>query len=297
MIEPLVAVVVLHWNNYDDTKSCLDSLCSVSYKNMKIIVADNGSTDNSVSILEGGYPQVYFIRNGSNMGFAAGNNLGIEYGLSLDATYILLLNNDTTVDPCFLTELMGYIEPRHDIGMVGPVAYYHHQPEKIQTAGVKINELTMQTWQIVQPQPQPYSVQSFNGVAMLVRVEAIRRAGLLDETYFMYGEELEWCHRFLLAGYGISIVPMARIWHKIDPHVRDTSAFVSCHMQRGKYLYIRRYRAWWSLPPTLLVSVKQLIMPAILAPGSRSARDVMRSGFKGVWSGLRSPIEGIRYPL
>src|SRR3989339_346256 len=130
MNKPLVYILILNWNGKEDTLECLSSLKKIDYPNYKTIVIDNGSTDDSVKIINKKYPKIKIIENKKNLGYAEGNNVGIRYALKNKADYVLILNNDTIVDKKFLTELVKVGESNEKVGIVGPNVYcYFFQAE------------------------------------------------------------------------------------------------------------------------------------------------------------------------
>src|SRR5690242_13465997 len=106
MAQPLISVVVLNWNGKIDTLECLESLARVDYPNFEVIVVDNGSADDSVAAIRQQFPDVMVLETGANLGYAGGNNVGIRKALEDQASYVLLLNNDTVVHPQLLTSLV-----------------------------------------------------------------------------------------------------------------------------------------------------------------------------------------------
>src|SRR5579871_2335057 len=115
-ITPAVAVVVLSWNGRDDTLACLASLAKADAPGLVTIVADNGSADGTAEAVAEQFPTVELIQNGANLGFAGGNNAGIRRALELGATHVLVLNNDTELDPGFLGALLDEARKRPDAG-------------------------------------------------------------------------------------------------------------------------------------------------------------------------------------
>jgi GT2 family glycosyltransferase len=252
---PRVVIVILNWNGLSDTLACLESLASLNHPSGDLLVVDNGSTDGSVEAIQEQFPQVTLIENSENLGFAAGNNVGLRHALDVGADYALLLNNDTEVDPPFLQHLVQVCEADSSIGIAGPLIYYHHDPEIIWSAGgaidwrrgntcmLGLNERDLDQFGI-----EPREVDFVSGCAMLVRLTALEQTGLLDERFYLYYEEVEWCVRIRRAGFKIVHVPQARIWHKITPESRAASPLVHYYMTRNRLLFLKtakaRWRAW-----------------------------------------------------
>lgn len=249
MALPLVGVIVLNYNGCRDTLACLRSLEQVQYPNMRIVVVDNNSTDDSVGALRATYPDLTLIETGANLGFAAGNNVGIRYALNLGAEYLLLLNNDTEVAPDFLDALVrtGVDDPT--VGVVGPKIYYYDHPQMIWSVGGTIDwqrgRTSMRGLDLVDDGQfdQPVEVDFVTGCALFVRRAAVEAAGLMDERFGMYYEETEWCVRIARAGWRILYVPTSHLWHKIQPVRQDQSPRITYYMTRNRLLFLRLSKA------------------------------------------------------
>jgi GT2 family glycosyltransferase len=214
---PGVAILILNWNNYQDTKSCLESLDKLSYPNRSIVLVDNGSSDKSGVKLAAEYQEAHTIFTGENLGFAAGNNVGLRYILDRDIPYVLLLNNDTEViNPDFLQELIQEISVETDIAAVGPRVHRYDSSCQdtilpyptlwvtiLNTLGLYRNDLTKKQF-----------VDSISGCCVLVKSKAISQVGYLDENFFFYGEETEWFYRIRRNGWKIAFFPVDSILHQ-----------------------------------------------------------------------------------
>src|SRR5438477_3617076 len=128
-----VWIVVLNWNGLTDTLACVESLRELHYAERRVIVVDNGSTDGSVGALRSASSRlgIEIIETGKNLGYAGGNNLGIRHALDHGADFILVLNNDTTVDPLLLDELVGAADQHPEAGCFGPWIFYMHDRERV----------------------------------------------------------------------------------------------------------------------------------------------------------------------
>jgi GT2 family glycosyltransferase len=247
---PRVAIILLNWNGQVDTLACLRSLQGVEYANRETVVVDNGSTDDSVRAIRADFPDVIVLENGQNLGFAEGNNVGLEYARQRGAEYALLLNNDTEVSPSFLTRLVETIDADPTVGVVGPTICYFDHPQTIWSAGGKIDWAHGSSRMLGLDKPDvegaigTREVDFVSGCALLVRVSILAEAGMLDPRFFMYYEETEWCVRIRRAGYRILHVPKSRIWHKIPPDDgRAVSPRVHYYMIRNRLLFLHATRA------------------------------------------------------
>jgi GT2 family glycosyltransferase len=293
---PEVAIIVLNWNGGDDTLACLESLARLDYPAFKVVVVDNGSSDDSVLAVRERFPKVTLIENGENLGYTGGNNVGFRYALAQRVDYVLPLNNDTEVSPDFLRFLVEAAEADAAVGVAGPTIYYHDEPQVIWSAGGAIDWRRGQTWMVGLNEPErgqfgqePREVEFVTGCALLVKRAVLERAGLLDERFFAYYEEAEWCVRARRAGFKIVHVPQARIWHKISPTVQADSPQVHYYMSRNRLLFLKAtgagVRAWLH---TLFVEYLRTLMSWSLRSrwrGKRVQRRVMLQAIRDAWHG------------
>ena len=294
---PRVAIIILCYNGLADTLACLHSLTQLDYprEQLGILVLDNASHDGTPAAVRNAFPKVHVIENGANLGFAAGNNIGLHYALAHGFDYALLLNNDTEVAANFLSQMITTAEADPTIGAVGPTIYYHTQPDVIWSAGGHID------WQrgvsrmrgLGERDSGQYGAVSevdfVTGCALLLRCAALERAGLLDERFFMYYEETEWCVRVRRAGWRIVHVPAAQIWHKIPIIDRVDKPYVAYYMTRNRLLFLRTVggspRAWLHV---LLMQDLRTYLSYTLRPkwrGRQRQRDAMLWGFRDYWLG------------
>lgn len=220
---PSVVVVVLTWNGRDLTLDCLRSLEAVTTPNVRRMVVDNASSDGTVEAIHARYgDRVEVVVNASNLGYAGGNNVGIKKALDDGARFVLLLNNDTTVSPTFVDELMRAAQENDAIGVAAPKIYYAEPPNRIWYAGGEISLWRGTARHIGIRQldrgqhDRPRDVDYASGCALLARREVFERAGLLDESYRAYFEDADLCMRAARAGYRIRYVPTAQVWHRIS---------------------------------------------------------------------------------
>ena len=198
MNKPLVYILILNWNGKEDTLECLSSLKKIDYPNYKTIVIDNGSTDDSVKIINKKYPKIKIIENKKNLGYAEGNNVGIRYALKNKADYVLILNNDTIVDKKFLTELVKVGESNEKVGIVGPKVY-HYGTNKIQYLGIKnlFWNLVMYRKVVGRNKEDEGQFDSFTdvdavaGCSTLIKSNVLKKIGVLDKELFLYWEEVD----------------------------------------------------------------------------------------------------------
>jgi GT2 family glycosyltransferase len=220
---PHVALVVLAWNGREDTLACLESAESLEWDELTTIVVDNGSTDGVCEAVRDRFPHVLVIRSERNLGFAGGNNLGLRAAYEAGADYVLILNNDTAIDPAAVRELVDEAERRPDAGLLCPLIYYMDPPDVIWFAGARFDPRRghngRHTGYKERDEGQYYGVREIGratGAAMLVPRAVLDDVGFLDERLFLHVEDVEWSLRIRQAGYRILLVPSARVWHRVS---------------------------------------------------------------------------------
>ena len=217
MTDPLVVAVVLNWNNPVDTVDCVASLKASDYPNLDILLVDNGSTDNSVSVFREKFPELELIETGENMGYAGGNNVGIKRALSRGAKYVFLGNNDVTVAPDTVSQLVSAAESHKAAGATGALVFWRDAPEKLYAAygGVNFSEaivrLKGRNSRVMDRFSGTMEVDWVLGCAILLERAAVEDVGELDERFFAYHDEVDWCTRARKKGYRIILVPDARV--------------------------------------------------------------------------------------
>jgi GT2 family glycosyltransferase len=247
---PKVAIVILNWNGKDNTCECLESVQKLDYSNYQIIVADNGSEDDSVQFLKYKYADILIIENGANLGYADGNNGAIEYAIDRKFDRILLLNNDAIVDPQLLNSFVDASNANPNAGVFGAKIYYLSQPQKIWFAGGKILQNTFtashegigeiddsQSWEDVRP------IDYACGCALFIKADVIKKIGLLESKFFLMWEEADFCYRARSAGFECLFVPKALVWHKISASFKggDVGHLQNYFMVRNRLLWIERH--------------------------------------------------------
>lgn len=259
---PLVAIVILTWNQRDLTLDCLRSLGELDYPGdrLEIIVVDNGSSDGTAEAILGDYSSVVLLENDENLGFAEGNNIGIGYALQGKADYVMLLNNDTAVDPSMLSGLLAVTEADPTVGIVGPKMLYFDQPDVIWCAGNRLDWRRGETIRLQAEQPDmgldepPKEVDFITACAICLRRQVIEEIGLLDPRFFIYYEETDWCMRARAAGWRILYVPNARLWHKVSAAMGTTSPATDYYMNRNVLLFLSKNQTGLAQTCSLLLA-------------------------------------------
>lgn len=203
---PKVNIVVLNYNGKDCVRACLTSLFRIDYPNFEVVFVDNNSTDGSLEATRQYFPRATFIKNEQNLGFSAGNNVGIRYSLEKMADFVFLLNNDTKVERNFLTKLIGAVQADQKIGLASPLIL-KADTQEIWFSGGKIDWLKMKT------RHADSATDFISGCAMLVRADVFSKIGLFDEDFFLYWEDVDFSLRARNAGYSSLVVRDASVRH------------------------------------------------------------------------------------
>jgi GT2 family glycosyltransferase len=244
MENPLVSIITINYEHPHVTCALLESLRHISYPNIEVIVVDNASVKDDPAIISRLFPEVIFIQSKENLGFAGGNNLGIRQA---KGEYIMLLNNDTEVEPGFIEPLISKLQSDSLIGAVSPKIRFFHTPDTIQYAGIKpYTPVTLRQYLIglgeVDSGQYNTSCETFSihGAAMMIPVSVIKKVGLMAELYFLYYEEHDWAERIKRAGYRIFYVPDSLVMHKESISTGKQSPLKTYYITRNRFLFARR---------------------------------------------------------
>lgn len=243
----MVAIILVNYNGSDDTIDCIKSLSEMRDIDYKIIVVDNCSTDNSLDKLEKLRKKYKFtlLQTNDNNGFAAGNNLGIEYAENAD--YYLLLNNDTIVESDFLKKLTDEFARNPKCGATISKILYYSQPDTIWYAGGSFNKISARCEHyhfneknfISDKSPQKVTFAS--GCCLCISKQIIEKVGLLNEAFFLYEEDVDYCYRILEAGFDIVYIPDSVIYHKVSASTGQGSSLSQFYSVRNKYYLIQMH--------------------------------------------------------
>ena len=227
--QPSVCIVLLNWNGWQDTLKCISSLRCMEYRNWHVVVVDNGSSDDSVRRIKDAFPEVPILETSKNLGFAAGNNVGLRFALKSGAAYVFVLNNDTTVFPNTVSEFVEFAEKHPEAALMGP-RIDRRDPRREWPVRRKLDLVTLlcaytPLRRLVACIPvirgvfystksQPSVVQFLPGSALFFRAAAFEKVGLFDESTFLDYEELIMAEKLRSASLSVYFVPQAKIWHR-----------------------------------------------------------------------------------
>lgn len=284
---PRVAIVVLAWNGVSLTLACLDSVRSLDYGNLDVIVVDNASTDGTAAAVRKAHgDRVTIIENPLNLGFSAGNNVGIRRALEGGAEFVLLLNNDTTVDSRLVNSLVDAFRGSQDIGVVGPKIYYASPPDRIWFAGGEIHlsrGLSRHTG-IRESDTGLYDksrdVDYVTGCALMARREVFQAIGFLDPVFSAYYEDADFCMRARRNGFRVVYVPAGKVWHKISSSTGgQISRTKIARKLRSTLIFLGRYASWhhWLTIPFFFAADVLRIATLVATGRIRNATGVERA--------------------
>lgn len=208
-----ITIIILNWNGKKDTLQCLSSVLKINYQNFDVIVVDNGSQDSSITAIIDQFPSVQVIATGKNLGYAGGNNVGIKAALAQQSDYLLILNNDTVVDPDLLAQLYAATTRHPPNTIFGPRIFYAAEPDKIWFSSAHWNPSTLSYDFIGQGSTEsdlpPGDTESdyICGAGFFCSTDLFRKIGLFEES--------DWCQRAQRFGSHCITVTNAKIWHSV----------------------------------------------------------------------------------
>ncbi len=248
-----LSIIIVNWNTSRLLQQCLNSIYSARIRvAFEVIVVDNGSSDGSLSLIAEHFPAVIIIKNDRNLGFARANNQGISVGMG---RYFMLLNTDTIVLPGAVDALIQIADRHPELGVVGPKLLNMNNTIQKSWASFPsfLSELVGKNFRIRHPvanSPHAYEVDWIMGACMLVRSATIEEVGKLDEDYFFYSEEIDWCFRIKKKNWKIWYISNAEIYH-IGGGSANRARFIQLiRLYQGKLLYFQKYHG--SFMTTLL---------------------------------------------
>lgn len=288
MSEPLVYILILNYRAWRDTVACLEALKRLEYANCRVLVLDNASDNDSVAQIRAAFPAVELVKLERNLGFAGGNNVGIRHAVAEGAEYIWLLNPDTLPEAQALTAMVELAEQDTQIGAVGSVLYEMDRPGQVQAWGG--GEAVLR-WGLIRLLTSPNQFRRLNFISeasLLLRRAALRRVGLLDEGFFMYGEDVDMGLRIRKNGLKLVVAPQSRVLHKggtswqgsslnSDEQLAVNNTLLFRKHAPNSYLAVAGYTLFWTLEYSL-----------------RRRWASVGALWRGVLSGWRLPIRPIR---
>jgi len=253
-----VGIVVLNWNGKDDTVECLHSLYHCSYTNMHIYIVDNASSDGSVAIIEKIFADkinLTIIESGGNLGFSGGNNVGSKQAIDDGMEYVMLLNNDTEVDPGFIEPLVNVFEEDESVGVATSKIYFAHPSKKLwffggfmdRNSGIggPVGGQVEDVGQFDKVLECDYAT----GCVLMAKSSLLKRVGLLDDDYFYLCEDADFCFRVNDIGLKILAIPESIVWHKVSASLEggEESPFRLYFRARNQMMLVSKNRKNYKL--------------------------------------------------
>lgn len=240
-----VGIVMLTWNQKQMTFEGIDALRRLDGPKPRVVLVDNGSSDGTCEAVRASFPEVEVLGLPENKGFCAANNRGAELLLNDPAVeYVLFVNNDIDLEPDCVNRLTEFMDATPSAGACGPLIFYDDPRDIVWAAGGRIFTDLMWFPPILRDRPwrcgnMPRRIDYIHGCALMVRRSVIEKIGMFDERFFIYHDEVDWCHRMAKAGWDVWLVPAARLYHKVSQVVGQHSPMMIYYTSRNKLLF------WW----------------------------------------------------
>lgn len=289
------SIITINYNGLADTCALIDTI-PFNDESLEVIVVDNASKDDEATIIEQRYPQVKVIRSEQNLGFAGGNNLGIK---TAKGKYLFFINNDTLLrhQTSNIRHLVNRLESSDKIGAVCPKIRFAWGNHPIQYAGyTPLSPITMRNHSIgfgeedhgqyETAHPTPYA----HGAAMMVKREAIDKAGIMPECYFLYYEELDWSMMIRHAGYDIWYEPSCTIYHKESQATGQNSPLRTYYITRNRLLFVKRNNHSFTKYPSFFYLIGIVALKDILKFALQGRFDLAKATIKGITHFLNSSV-------
>lgn len=287
-MEPKVVIVIVNYNGEKFQNDCLRTIYEMDYSNYEVVIVDNASTDNSMKMAEAEYPQIKTIYLESNLGVTKGNNVGISYSLEVNADYTLLLNNDVELHKDTLKLLVCNAD-RNTITV--PKIFYYDNLKLLWYAGGSLDwkkggafHKGIGTIDSEGEQENEFVTYSPT-CCMLIPNQTFKDIGMMDETYFMYYDDTDFCARVFDSSYRIKYVPNSFLWHKVSSSSGgEDSPFKVYYLNRNKLYYMKKHKKYVRVSAVLYTFFKCFVLWA-LSPIYKKKNKLIFKAFKDYFSG------------
>jgi GT2 family glycosyltransferase len=289
---PRVTVVVLNHENLEATQACLAAVGRNRCRGLRVVVVDTGALPGAGDILRRSARAAELVSLGENRGYAGGSNAGLKVGLRHRPDWLLVLNDDVILADDCIEKLVATVDGDPRIGMAGPTVLHRDAPDTVQSAGGRLardwsaetlgrgrNEADIQS--------TPRSVDWLSGCALMVRRELCQDVGLLDERYFWYWEEVDWCLRARRSGWQVVHVPGARVWHS-GGQLDIPSELATYYTTRNHLLALKVHRA----PPLVWCRCSVRLLATVASWSIRPKWRARRANARAMRHGIRDFVLG-----
>ena len=208
-----IAIIIVNWKQYELTINCLLSVQKVEYKNLEVILVDNESNFEKINKIKSDFNKVTVIESKENLGFASANNIGIKYAIKNKIEYLMLLNNDTEVNKKFLAPLLNSFKNDNLLGAVQPLIMNYNNRAKVWNAGGYLNNFFGFPYTNNKLKNKNLQIDWITGCCIVLKTKVIKKAGLIDEDFFAYYEDVDWSLRIKKLGYKLGVVDSSVIFH------------------------------------------------------------------------------------
>lgn len=272
----MVSIITVNYNQTDYTCALLDSIRRQDFRDIEVFVVDNASRENPSAIISKQYPEVHVIRSEVNLGFAGGNNLAVH---QTQGGYLFFVNNDAEITEGCIAQLLSLFKEQATVGIASPLICYfpekenvtatkemesrnnipdyratHPRPDLIQYAGMpRVHPLTARSnmdgnheYDLGQ-YALPFQTGYAHGAAMMVRREVLEQVGPMNDDFFLYYEEVDWCERIHKAGWEVWVEPRAKVYHKESATLQAMSSLKTYYLHRNRIWLMRRNYGGWRL--------------------------------------------------
>jgi hypothetical protein len=307
---PDLSIIIVNWNVKELLRNCLKSVYTQTQTvSFEVFVVDDASSDGSAEMVEEEFPQVKLIRNEENLGFAKANNQAIRQSMG---RYVVLLNPDTIVVDDALANMVLFMDARRDIGAVGPIILNPDNTVQL-TCGRYFPTPLTELWDLTRlsflfpksrifgrslmgfwPHHDTREVDLLSGACMMVRREAIEQTGLMDEAFFLFAEEADWCYRIKKNGWKIYLDADAEVIHFLGQSVKLSSANTALESRKSMYLFFMKY---YGRLPALSYRVMVFVSVALRIPIYWVWQYLRPADRPGVCAALRQYPEMLRWAI
>jgi GT2 family glycosyltransferase len=288
---PLVAVIIINWRAAEQTLACLREVRQQDYPSIVTIVVENGSGDGSATALAGQATGVTLLALPQNLGFAGGVNRGIAVARAHGAAYVLLLNNDAYLPPDTITRMVDRMQRMANIGIAAPKVYYPGDQRKLWGIGGAMRRSHLAMYGIDTPDVGQYDIVHVDfvfGCAMIIRMAVIDAIGGMDERYFMYSEDCDFCLRAARAGYDSVLFADLAVTHEGSASTRGANHLRDYYLIRSRLIFLRTYLRW---PQMVLYATRELMYLR------RIGQLILHRQYHHIPWYLKGLIQGLCWPL